>query len=78
MLAPKPSHVHPARPHRQQITGLSYELPAAPGSQSCMVIANTFILWVLGAAAFMAVAAVVQKRTRRDRDVAERSTNHAS
>jgi hypothetical protein len=43
-----------------------------------MVIANTFILWVLGAAAFLGVAAVVQKRTRRDRDVADRSSNHAS
>jgi cytochrome c-type biogenesis protein CcmH/NrfF len=43
-----------------------------------MVIANTFILWVLGAAAFLGVAALVQKRTRRDRDVAEQSSNHAS
>ncbi|MEJ8836029.1 hypothetical protein [Ramlibacter sp. AN1133] len=43
-----------------------------------MVIANTFILWVLGAAAILGVAAVAHKRTRRDRDVAERSSNHAS
>jgi hypothetical protein len=43
-----------------------------------MVIANTFILWVLGAAAFLGVAALVQKRTRHDRDVAEQSSNHAS
>jgi hypothetical protein len=43
-----------------------------------MVIANTFILWVLGAAAFLGVAALVQKRSRRDRDVEERSSNHAS
>jgi hypothetical protein len=43
-----------------------------------MAIANTFILWVLGAAAFLGVAALVQKRTRRERDVAEQSSNHAS
>ena len=43
-----------------------------------MVIATTFILWVLGAAAFLGVAAVVHKRSRRDRDVVERSSNHAS
>jgi hypothetical protein len=43
-----------------------------------MDIANTFILWLLGAAAFIGVAAIVHKRTRRDRDVVERSSNHAS
>ena len=43
-----------------------------------MVIANTFILWVLGAAAFVGVAALVQKRMRRNRDIADRSSNHAS
>jgi cytochrome c-type biogenesis protein CcmH/NrfF len=43
-----------------------------------MDIANTFILWVIGAAAFMTVAAVVQKRHRRRTDEHERSSNLAS
>jgi hypothetical protein len=43
-----------------------------------MVIANTFVLWLLGAAAFIGVAAVVHKRTARRDAVAERSTNAAS
>jgi hypothetical protein len=43
-----------------------------------MVLANTFILWVLAAAAFIGVAAVVQKRTARRSAQDERSTNAAS
>jgi hypothetical protein len=43
-----------------------------------MAIANAYILWLLGAAAFIGIAAVVQKRTRKHRDEADRSSNHAS
>lgn len=43
-----------------------------------MDIANTFILWVLAAAAFVGVAAVVHKRFSRRNAEAERSTNAAS
>ncbi|GAB3652483.1 hypothetical protein [Ramlibacter alkalitolerans] len=43
-----------------------------------MDIANTFILWVLGSAAFLGVAALVQKRTHRERELAQQSSNHAS
>jgi hypothetical protein len=43
-----------------------------------MVIANTFILWLLGGAAFIAVAAVVQKRSAPRAAERERSSNLAS
>ena len=78
MLAKKPSQVEQAGARRPQVAALSYEPSCRAASQRCMVIANTFILWVLGAAAFLGVAAVVHKRSRRDRDVVERSSNHAS
>jgi hypothetical protein len=78
MLAPGPGRVRAARRIRQQITGFSYEPPRRGPPQGCMAIANTFILWVLGTAAFLGIAAVVHRHTRRGRDVADRSTNHAS
>ena len=43
-----------------------------------MVIANTFILWLLGAAALIGVGAVLKKGNVRKNAVDERSTNAAS
>jgi len=78
MLAPMPSQVGAARRLRQQHPGLSYEPAAAAASPTVMIIANTFILWLLGAAGILGIAAALQKRSRRHRLQAERSTNHAA
>jgi hypothetical protein len=43
-----------------------------------MAIANSFILWLLGGAAFIALAALVQKRSARRSAEHERSSNIAS
>jgi hypothetical protein len=67
-----------ARRRRQQITRFSYEPRQPRGTPTPMLIANTYILGVLGTAALLGIAALVHKHTRRHRDVAERSTNHAS
>ena len=77
MLAPKPSRWGAAWRLPQQVPVGSYERRTGPATPTRMVFANAFILWLLGAAAFVGVAAVVQKRSRRERDVADRSSFHA-
>ena len=78
MLAAKPRPRGAACRCAQQVTVGSYERPPPLASPTDRALANAFILGLLGAAAFLVVAAMVQKRSRRRRNVAGRRTNHAA